>query len=180
VFLEAARFPFVRVLESQFETIRSEAEALGREDYVSWPEKGAFLGSWLVFPLIVESYREFLGVDLAPFRRRCPETTAILEALGGVAIGGFSRLEPGAHILPRVDGQGRGVLRCHPGLRVPPRCFLRVAGEVRTWKEGECLVFDVNVQHDAANLGTEPRTVLLADFRIPSDLGEVWTAASPG
>ncbi len=179
MFLEAARFPFVRVLESRFEAIRRESEALRREDFVSWPEEEAFLGSWLVFPLIVESYREFLGVDLGPFRRRCPETTAILEGLGGVAIGGFSRLEPGAHILPHVDGQGRGVVRCHLGLRVPPRCFLRVAGEVRTWKEGECLVFDVNVEHDAANLGTEPRTVLLADFRIPSDPSRTGTAAPP-
>ncbi|MGH7150016.1 MAG: aspartyl/asparaginyl beta-hydroxylase domain-containing protein [Planctomycetota bacterium] len=179
MFLEPADFPFVRVLEERFETFRREAAALRREDYVPWPEKEAALGEWLVFPLIVESYREFLGIDLGPFRSRCPKSTAILEGLGNVAIGGFSRLEPGAHILPHVDGQGRGVVRCHLGLRVPPRGYLRMAGEVRTWEEGKCLVFDVNVLHDAANLGTEPRVVLLADIRIPSERPGPGTPATP-
>ncbi|HKB17385.1 MAG TPA: hypothetical protein VKF62_15055, partial [Planctomycetota bacterium] len=81
MFLEATRSLFVRVRESRHEGIRREAEALRREDCVSWPEKEAFLGTWLVFPLIVESYREFLDIDLSPFRRLCPQTTAILEAL---------------------------------------------------------------------------------------------------
>ncbi len=35
---------------------------------------------------------------------------------------------------------------------MPPRCALRVANEVRAWKEGKCLVFDDTSEHEAWNL----------------------------
>ncbi|MFM8275542.1 MAG: aspartyl/asparaginyl beta-hydroxylase domain-containing protein, partial [Cyanobium sp.] len=57
-------------------------------------------------------------------------------------------------------------------LIVPESCGLRVASEVRSWREGECLVFDDTAEHEAWNRSSRTRVVLLLDFRPqPSDPG---------
>jgi aspartyl/asparaginyl beta-hydroxylase (cupin superfamily) len=75
-------------------------------------------------------------------------------------------MAPGTHIKPHV-GWVRTVYRLHMGLVVPPDCALRVGAETRSWREGECLVFDDTVEHEAWNRSGDTRVVLLLDFLRP-------------
>jgi aspartyl/asparaginyl beta-hydroxylase (cupin superfamily) len=48
-----------------------------------------------------------------------------------------------------------------------PVCALRVGNETRPWREGELVVFDDSIEHEAWNLGKELRVVLLFDIWRP-------------
>ena len=78
----------------------------------------------------------------------------------------FSRLSPGARIPPHA-GMLNTRLICHLPLIVPPNCGFRVGGETREWKEGELLVFDDTVEHEAWNNGTSDRIILIFDIWRP-------------
>jgi beta-hydroxylase len=86
-----------------------------------------------------------------------------------MSMAGFSRLDPGAHIKPRVgyDEYSRYVLRLHLGLETNQDCGLRVANETRSWEEGKTLIFCDAVEHEAWKRGTTTRTVVLLDFKNP-------------
>ena len=58
-------------------------------------------------------------------------------------------------------------LICHLPLIVPPGCGFRVGGEVREWREGELLVFDDTVEHEAWNDGASDRIILIFDVWRP-------------
>jgi aspartyl/asparaginyl beta-hydroxylase (cupin superfamily) len=96
----------------------------------------------------------------------CPRTAALLAHVPGLTTAGFSRLAPGTRIKPHV-GWVETVYRLHMGLVVPPDCGLRVGAETRRWREGECLIFDDTVEHEAWNRSSETRVVLLLDFLRP-------------
>jgi aspartyl/asparaginyl beta-hydroxylase (cupin superfamily) len=73
-------------------------------------------------------------------------------------------LRPGTRIQPHSGYQGP-FLRCHLGLSVPAGdCGLRVGGETRAWREGETLVLDDRLEHEAWNLTSSERVVFLLDF----------------
>ena len=78
----------------------------------------------------------------------------------------FSRLAPGARIPPH-HGVMNARLICHLPLIVPPGCGFRVGGEVREWHEGELLVFDDTVEHEAWNDGSADRIILIFDVWRP-------------
>ena len=103
-------------------------------------------------------------------RALLPKTCEIMDRLmphlapaGEVA---FHNMAPGARLRPHADGPNT-TLTCHLGIKVPPRCALRVAGEERTWQEGRCLWFDHSYEHDAWNESTENRVILLHDIIHP-------------
>lgn len=123
----------------------------------------------------------------------CPITTEIIESFPFIPkTVSFSVLQPGAHILPHsgYSGYSTQVFRTHLGLEVPdknypldidqnqkqwthnPRslsgCCLRVEDQVTTWKEGEVLVFDDSLEHEAWNFCNTRRVVLLVDIDRPS------------
>ena len=75
-------------------------------------------------------------------------------------------MAPGSHIAPH-HGWVTTVYRAHLGLVVPGKCALRVGDEVRSWQEGEVLVFDDTAEHEAWNRSDHTRTVLLFDFLRP-------------
>ena len=78
----------------------------------------------------------------------------------------FSRLSPGARIPPHA-GMLNTRLICHLPLIVPPGCGFRVGGETRQWKEGELLVFDDTIEHEAWNTGRSDRIILIFDIWRP-------------
>lgn len=112
------------------------------------------------------------GVRYEENCKRCPRTTAILDASPLVHIREhapeicFSVLTPGTHILPH-----RGVtnirLVTHLPLIVPPNCALSVGGEVHEWQAGKCVTFDDTFEHEAWNRGDETRVVLITDCWNP-------------
>ena len=78
----------------------------------------------------------------------------------------FSRLAAGARIPPH-HGVMNARLICHLPLIVPPGCGFRVGGEPREWREGELLVFDDTVEHEAWNEGPSDRIILIFDVWRP-------------
>lgn len=103
---------------------------------------------------------------------RCPRTMALLEKVPLPKIGKttpsvlFSLLKAGASIPPH-HGMINTRLICHLPLIAPEGCALRVGNETREWKEGELLIFDDTVEHEAWNRSNKPRYVLLFDVWRP-------------
>jgi len=160
MFLDTSAFPFVRELESSWEAIRDECLALPQDVYEPWVQREMYGEGWSVYGLVAFGHR--LDAALA----RCPATAAALAGVPALTTAGFSRLLPGAHILPHT-GWVTTVYRGQLGLVVPDGCALRVGDDVREWREGEALVFDDTVVHEAWNRSSAPRTVLLFDFTRP-------------
>lgn len=160
MFVDPAPFDFVRSLETNWETIRDECRALGPDAFEPWVQRQMYGAGWNVCGLLA------FGRRVEPGIAACPRTAAITLAIPGVTTVGFSRLAAGAHIQPHV-GWVETVYRLHLGLVVPAGCTLRVGTQTRPWKEGECLVFDDTVEHEAHNRSTEDRIVLLLDFLRP-------------
>jgi aspartyl/asparaginyl beta-hydroxylase (cupin superfamily) len=103
---------------------------------------------------------------------RCPRTVAAVEGVPLYCVPGrtpnvlFSRLTPGAHIPPHT-GFINTRLICHLPLIVPEGCAFRVGNETRPWREGELLVFDDTIEHEAWNRGASDRVVLIFDVPRP-------------
>jgi ornithine lipid ester-linked acyl 2-hydroxylase len=162
MYCDASKFEFIPTLEQRWEVIKAELEALPPEVFVPYPER--YLLDKRTGWDIVGLY--FLGVKIDLNCELCPQTASLVKAIPGLITAGFSRLAPGAHIVPHA-GKPVGVLRCHMGIDVPPRCGLRVGQEIRRWENGRCMVFDDTSEHEAWNLDERYRTVLLLDFKAP-------------
>ncbi|MDE2155704.1 MAG: aspartyl/asparaginyl beta-hydroxylase domain-containing protein [Xanthomonadaceae bacterium] len=184
------RFPWLDALEAATATVRDELLALLAQE----PELEAFLGQQSAKDLqglLGASGNRQAAWDAYFFYRhgnrydehcaRCPQTTALLDAMPLVRIRDhapetlFSVLRPGTHILPH-----RGVtntrLVTHLPLIVPADCAIRVGGEDHVWREGRCVTFDDTFEHEAWNDSAETRVVLIFDSWNP-DLSEAERAA---
>lgn len=103
---------------------------------------------------------------------RCPVTMAALDLApmpridkrSPIAL--WSLLKAGTHIKPH-HGLLNTRLICHIPLVIPDNCALRVGNETRAWKEGEALIFDDSIEHEAWNRSTETRVVLLFEVWRP-------------
>lgn len=79
----------------------------------------------------------------------------------------FSKLAPETRIPPH-NGLLNTRLICHLPLIVPPDCgSLRVGNEERPWVEGEILVFDDSIEHEAWNNSDQERVILLFEIWRP-------------
>ena len=160
MYYDVSEFPFAADLTQDWMLVRSEFERLAPENLMPWPEEILYEKGWDVFGLYA------FGVKLRSNCLRCPETTRLVEGIPGLRTAGFSILQPGTHIRPHV-GYTNAVLRCHLGLVVPDGCAMRVGADVRTWREGGCLIFDDTTEHEVWHRGTTPRAILLLDFARP-------------
>lgn len=170
MFHDPAQYVFSRALCAEAPTIRAELDRIPENDFVPWLETDLYEGDgWRVSPLLTaDLYRDGPYAELVPmFERnvaRCPRTVALLTGLPGCVLAGFSLMKPGTHILPH-HGSERGVYRCHLCLVDAEDSALAFGDDVREWREGECLVFEDTVMHEAWNRGSRSRIVLLADFQ---------------
>ncbi|MCF2825933.1 MULTISPECIES: aspartyl/asparaginyl beta-hydroxylase domain-containing protein [unclassified Pseudoalteromonas] len=79
----------------------------------------------------------------------------------------FSILQPGTVIKPHCD-LWNFTLNLHLAVDIPQEdCSIIVAGEERTWTEGECLLFDYSYLHEAFNHSEQQRICLLMDIWHP-------------
>jgi aspartyl/asparaginyl beta-hydroxylase (cupin superfamily) len=164
VYLDNALFPFTRLLEQSWKIIRTELDALDREEFIEWPEHSLYGDrGWETFGLVAFGQRQQEQCA------RCPRTDMLVRQIPGLMMAGFSRLAPGAHIVPHrgYEGYSGYVLRFHLGLDIPEDCALRVGTETKSWKEGASLVFDDSTEHEAWNRSKRTRTILLCDFLNP-------------
>lgn len=79
----------------------------------------------------------------------------------------FSRLKPDTDIPPH-HGFFNTRLICHLPLVVPENCGkLRVGNDSRQWNEGELLIFDDSIEHEAWNHSDKDRIVLIFEIWRP-------------
>jgi aspartyl/asparaginyl beta-hydroxylase (cupin superfamily) len=168
IFYEPQEFRWPLRLEGRWKEIREELDRVLADDgrvpsFESLSEEQARIVQpqrWKTFFFYAYGHR------VEENCRRCPMTTEILRSIPGMTTAMFSILTPGTRLTPH-RGPFKGVLRYHLGLMVPPgdeRCAIRVGGELRTWREGESLVFDDTYEHEAWNETAVPRVVLFVDF----------------
>jgi tetratricopeptide (TPR) repeat protein len=183
-FFDPGDFPWLEpmlalipAMQSEWERIRLEGAA-GFAPYVqAQPDRPApnnpLLGSqaWTA----LHFWRD--GEIVEENARRCPATMEALACAPMPRIAGrspnahWSRLLPGAHITPH-HGMLNTRLICHIPIKTAPHCSLRVGSETRTWRDGEALIFDDSIEHEARNGGDEERVVLLFEIwrpEIPED-----------
>lgn len=177
-FFDRVDFPWVKELEAVHAVVRAELESAlasgdGVAPYVQVDAENP--GEWSELnrsPKWSSMHLLRGGKWNEENRARCPKTSRILESLPLAYIGThapealFSILQPGTHIPPH-HGLGNYKLVLHLPLIVPPDCSIRVGNETRSWKEGECLIFDDSFQHEAWNRSAETRTVLIVDIWNP-------------
>jgi aspartyl/asparaginyl beta-hydroxylase (cupin superfamily) len=178
-FFERSEFPWLAALEAKTETIRGELEAMMgvADDFRPYLETldnrppGEFdtlrdNPDWGAYYLIRG------GEVVADAAARFPATMAALDEVPLCLAPGrtpsvlFSRLVRRTRI-PAHHGQVNARLICHLPLIVPPGCGLRVGNETRSWVEGETLIFDDSIEHEAWNNSDRTRVVLLFDIWRP-------------
>jgi len=165
-------YQVVTLLEAAFDGIREEARRLTVADFVDWPEalttvrEGYDESGWKFFGLYSTHDANVDALyDLGKNRQRCPFTSETCARLPGMTDAGFSAFLPGTHLWPH-HGENQGILRCNLPLLVPSGDLgLKVEGQTRRWKAGECIVFDDTRLHEAWNHGAGWRVVLIVTFR---------------
>ncbi|MDQ3245703.1 MAG: aspartyl/asparaginyl beta-hydroxylase domain-containing protein [Pseudomonadota bacterium] len=179
-YYERHEFPWAAELEKQTDVIRQEVLELVKDEgqfipyLVSDPSRPPFEhhGGLIDNP----DWSTFLlwdkGAPVAENAARCPQTLATLERLDLVHVPKrapcimFSKLKAGASI-PLHTGLLNMRLVCHLGLIVPDDCTFLVGGEARQWHEGEIMVFDDSVAHQAFNNSDRDRIVLIFEIWRP-------------
>lgn len=173
-FFEASDFACVETLEDNWQVIRAELDQLLKHPeripafhQISPDQKRISKGDhWKTYML-----RGF-GHPMPRNCERCPETAKILDSIPKLQNAWFSILAPGYHIPPH-RGVTKGLLRVHLALLVPQQseqCRIRVGHEVRSWDEGQCMVFDDTFDHEVWNETDERRVVLFLDIERPLTL----------
>ena len=178
-FFERAEFPWVAEIEAMTAVIREELMGvLAGDDAFSPYVRTTSLRPAMEFADLRDNpkwgayYLIEGGAVVAEAAARCPRTLAAVSATPLCRAPGrtpsvlFSRLRPGARIPPH-HGQINARLICHLPLIVPPGCGLRVGNETRQWVEGEMLIFDDSIEHEAWNDSGEPRVILLFEIWRP-------------
>lgn len=163
-----AYIPLHDSLRQHWRSIREEALELVAQPgaFSAWQERNIYLGQWDVFGL------RWQGQWLST-ASKAPMTSSLLRPFEGMlANAGFSLMQPRTHITPH-RGYTSQVLRAHLGLVVPSGVddllALRVGDEVRTWTEGQWLLFDDTLEHEAWNKSDQMRIVLLIDLHRATD-----------
>ena len=178
-YYERSEFPWAAELERQTDAIRDEVLALAGDEgrfrpYLysdpSKPPRGDYgmidNPDWSTVMLWED------GAPVARNAEQCPRTMEAVEKLDLVTMPKrapcvmFSKLKARSRIPPHT-GLLNVRLVCHLALVIPEGCLFRVGGEPRQWREGELLVFDDSVEHEAINDGTEDRTVLIFEIWRP-------------
>jgi aspartyl/asparaginyl beta-hydroxylase (cupin superfamily) len=171
-------FPWVPELEAAVPQMRAEIEQVlaseqGLEPYVQEQRERASRGHsllndarWSAFHLWKD------GSQVAENAKRCPLIMRLLELPPIPRINGrspmalISILRPGTHIPPH-HGMLNTRLICHVPLVVPHGCRLRVGAETREVIEGQAMIFDDSIEHEAWNDGDAVRAVLLFEIWRP-------------
>ena len=180
-FYDNADFPWLTALEARTAAIREEFLKLYREDvagftpYVDHPG-GTPINQWADLNHSSRwSARHFWrdGKRDDEVCRRCPQTTAAIDAVPKVEIENFgptslfSALAPRTRIPPHTSSTNVRLI-VHLPLIVPESCRFRVGNETRDWQvEGKAWIFDDTIEHEAWNDSDSLRVILMIDIWNP-------------
>jgi len=179
-FYDRSLFSWIPELEARTEAIRAEFQAAMNEHlsafepYVAY-RPGEPVNQWKDLnhslkwsSLHLWSHGQPQNINLL----RCPKTAEALAMVDAASISDmcpnamFSVLAPHTSIPPH-NGETNARLVAHLPLVVPEGCEFRVGFDRRRWTEGEVLVFDDTIEHEASNGSDLPRTVLIFDVWNP-------------
>lgn len=179
-FYERDDFDWVEAVEAATDDIRTELKAAmsGRSKFSPYLQSDAMHLNKDDDSLI--NSNDWSGLFLWDYGRLVPEvaklfpkTVKALEAAPLPAVPGqapmalFSKLTPDTRIPPH-NGFLNTRLICHLPIIVPKNCgALRVGNEERPWVEGEMLIFDDSIEHEAWNISDQERVVLLFEIWRP-------------
>ena len=182
-------YPELRQLEAAYPAIRAEClELLKRHESI--PGIETLGGNYTAGGIHTIQWKSFL-LKLGSFVNEncqlCPRTTEALEGIPEVYLAFFSILSPRQYIKPHF-GYYKGFLRYHLGVLIPENnasdtCWLRINDDPETnsnrcherisegkkyyWHDGEGVIFDDSLLHDACNESDDIRVVLWVDLRRP-------------
>jgi aspartyl/asparaginyl beta-hydroxylase (cupin superfamily) len=176
-FYDRRDFPWVKALERLTPRIRAEVQTiLGETGWAPYIENETRGSNSYANPLLQDpNWSAFYliknGSEVALNARRCPATMAAVRELPLCRTDRtpavlFSLLRPGTRIRPH-HGFMNTRLICHLPLIIPEECALRVGNETRAWREGEIVLFDDSVEHEAWNLSKKLRVVMIFDVWRP-------------
>ncbi|NQX99247.1 MAG: aspartyl/asparaginyl beta-hydroxylase domain-containing protein [Flavobacteriales bacterium] len=127
-----------------------------RPDYLSNPVDKSVAWKTLTFRIF--------GIDYLPNKEHCPTIAFLIDKYPFIVTAEFSLLEPETHIFPHKGFTG-DLLRSHLGLKIPKGdAAIKVGDNIARWKDGEIIVFDDSVIHEAWNKTVERRVVFMFDF----------------
>jgi hypothetical protein len=171
-------FPWIVELEAAAPAMRDEIERVladeqGVEPYVRETANRASRGHsllndarWSAFHLLKDGERVEENAVRCPLIMRLLELLPIPHIKRRSPMALISILRPGTHIPPH-NGMLNTRLICHIPLVVPPGCRLRVGAETRDVVEGQAMIFDDSIEHEAWNDGDAVRAVLLFEIWRP-------------
>jgi aspartyl/asparaginyl beta-hydroxylase (cupin superfamily) len=179
-FFDREHFPWLETLEGATADIRAELEAIlaerdpGLAPYVEQPP-GVPENKWSPLDRSLDWGALHLWRDGECVEEACaraPRTAALAETLPLCRIPGrapavfFSILKAGKRIPPHTGVTNvRSIV--HLPLIVPEGCTFRVGAETRPWVEGQAMVFDDTIEHEANNPTDRDRAVLILDTWNP-------------
>ncbi|MDP3718279.1 MAG: aspartyl/asparaginyl beta-hydroxylase domain-containing protein [Acidobacteriota bacterium] len=173
---DPADYPWVAAMENGFESLRAEAlrlrESFMSMSYASSNDKQE--SKWrqgFVSAFGTQIPRQAFAAGTVP-----EAAIALLESLNADDYAGFSHypfadafyswLDPKFVVRGHHSADNFRV-RCQLALDIPDDCYLKVAGEARTWQEGKALLLDDSFWHEAVNNSDRHRLVFLTDFWHP-------------
>lgn len=179
-YFDREQFDWLATLEGATGEIRAELEAIladrdpGLAPYVEQPS-GVPENKWSPLDRSLDWGALHLWRDGERIEEACaraPKTAALVETLPLCRIPGraptvfFSILRAGKHIPPHTGVTNvRAIV--HLPLIVPEGCTFRVGGETRPWVEGQAMVFDDTIEHEAHNPTDQDRALLILDTWNP-------------
>lgn len=155
-YYDPAAYPEIEALRAETAVISGEASAT----LTALGDK--MKGQTYILPLVPEPEDRHPMADpiWAAAQALSPRTTELLAALPYVVAFAYSKLAAGDHIAEHEHWNPYlvAILCLDDGGR---RSYLRVGGERRDFREGELILFDYTLPHEAFNEGERDRIVLL-------------------
>jgi aspartate beta-hydroxylase len=155
-YYDPSAYPEIDALRTQTSLILGEARAT----LASLGDK--MKGDTFILPLVPEPEDRHPVADpiWAAARALSPQTTVLLTAIPYVVAFAYSKLAASGHIAEHEHWNPYlvAILCLDDG---GGRSFLRVGGERRDFRDGELLLFDYTLPHEAVNEGERDRIVLL-------------------
>ncbi|HEY0200222.1 MAG TPA: aspartyl/asparaginyl beta-hydroxylase domain-containing protein [Burkholderiaceae bacterium] len=176
-YLDNNAFPEMKLLDDNWQVIRTEALALAELERIRAAEhnndagfNSFFKEGWKRFYLKWYEARHPSAQEL------CPQTVALLARIPQVKAAMFASLPPGGKLNPHRDPYA-GSLRYHLGLVTPndERCYIDVDGQRYAWHDGQSVIFDETYIHHVKNDTDQGRIILFCDIERP--LRTRWAAA---
>ena len=168
-FIEIDKFPELKKLSDNWQTLRQEALQLFDEGYIRGAAKYNDLGfnsfyrrGWK------RLYVKWYDDPLPSAKALCPKTVELVQSIPSVNAAMFALLPPGGN-LGRHRDPFAGSLRYHLGLSTPnsEECRIFVDGQPYHWRDGEAVIFDETFIHWAENKTKQMRVILFCDVERP-------------